>query len=130
KIGAKNIINSNNFIDKMNRALLTRKWKGAVDTVGGKILETILKSLDYRCSVASCGNALSSEINMTVYPFILRGVNLLRINSAETPMELRTLIWNKLANEWKPQKLNEIHQEISLEKLPEKISEILNGKIT
>jgi acrylyl-CoA reductase (NADPH) len=130
KLGAKLIINSNELDDKSVKPLLSRKWKGAVDTVGGNILSTVLRSLDYGCSVASCGNVLSPELNMTVYPFILRGVNLLGINSAETQMNLRKVIWQKLAGEWKIDLLNEITTECTLEQLNEKIDLILDGKIT
>ena len=69
-------------------------------------------------------------MNINVFPFILRGVNLLGINSAETPMDLRMKIWNKLANEWKPDCLEEFCIECSLEQLNEKIDLILQGKST
>jgi acrylyl-CoA reductase (NADPH) len=130
KLGVKLIINSEELNDKSVKPLLSRKWKGAVDTVGGNILSTVLRSLDYGCSVASCGNVLSPKLNVTVYPFILRGVNLLGINSAETKMELRKVIWEKLAGEWKIGLLSEITTECNLEQLNEKIDLILNGKIT
>ncbi len=130
KLGAKLIIDSNELDDKSSKPLLSRRWKGAVDTVGGNILSTVLRSLDYGCSVASCGNVLSPELNMTLYPFILRGVNLLGINSAETKMDLRKIIWQKLSQEWKIDHLNEITTECSLEELNEKIDLILEGKIT
>ena len=129
-LGAKLIINSNELDDKTGKPLLNRRWKGAVDTVGGNILSTVFRSLDFGCSVASCGNVLSPEFNITVYPFILRGVNLLGINSAETPMELRKIIWQKLAGEWKINLLNELTTECSLEELNGKIDLILKGKIT
>jgi len=129
-LGAKLIINSNELDDKTGKPLLNRRWKGAVDTVGGNILSTVFRSLDFGCSVASCGNVLSPEFNITVYPFILRGVNLLGINSAETPMELRKIIWQKLAGEWKINLLNELTTECSLEELNEKIDLIPEGKIT
>jgi putative YhdH/YhfP family quinone oxidoreductase len=130
QIGAKLIINSNELDDKSGKPLLSRRWKGAVDTVGGNILSTVLRSLDFSCSAASCGNTLSSELNMTVFPFILRGVNLLGINSSETPMDLRKIIWQKLASEWKLDILKQITTECSLEELNEKIDLILKGGIT
>ena len=130
KLGAKSIIDSNELSNKLGKPLLTRKWQGAIDTVGGNILSTVLRSLDYGCSVASCGNVLSPELNMTVYPFILRGVNLLGINSAETKMDLRKIIWQKLAREWKIDLLAETITECSLEQLSKKIDLILDGKIT
>jgi putative YhdH/YhfP family quinone oxidoreductase len=130
KLGAKQIIGRESVDDKSGKPLLNRKWKAAVDTVGGNILATVLKQMDYRSSVASCGNTYSNEFNATVFPFILRGVNLLGINSAETPMDLRIKIWQKLANEWKPNGLHEIYEDCSLEQLNEKIDLILQGQIT
>jgi len=130
KIGAKEIIGREEIDDKSGKALLNRRWKAAVDTVGGNILATVIKQMDYRSSVASCGNIYSPEFQTTVFPFILRGVNLLGINSAETPMDLRLKIWQKLANEWKPDCLNEIYSECSLEELSDKIDSILQGQIT
>jgi acrylyl-CoA reductase (NADPH) len=130
KLGAFDVIGSEELIYKSGKPLLPRRWKGAVDTVGGNILSTIIRQLDYRCSVAACGNTLSNELNITVFPFILRGVNLLGINSAETPMDLRAKIWQKLAGEWKLNIIDNITTECSLEELNEKIDLILKGKIT
>lgn len=130
RIGAKEIISREEVDDKSGKALLNRKWKAAVDTVGSNILATVIKQMDYRCSIAACGNTYSPELHTTVFPFILRGVNLLGINSAETPMNLRQKIWQKLANEWKPDCLNDIYSECSLEQLSDKIDLILQGKIT
>lgn len=130
RIGAMEIIGREEVDDKSGKALLNRRWKAAIDTVGGNILATVIKQMDYCCSVASCGNTYSPELNTTVFPFILRGVNLLGINSAETPMNLRLKIWGKLANEWKPNCLAEIYSECSLEQLSEKIDLILQGQIT
>lgn len=129
-IGAKEIIGRNEVDDKSGKALLNRRWKAAIDTIGGNILATVIKQMDYRCSVASCGNTYSHQLQTTVFPFILRGVNLLGINSAETPMDLRLKIWVKLANEWKPDTLNKIYTECSLEDLNNKIDLILKGQIT
>ncbi|RPI69529.1 MAG: acryloyl-CoA reductase [Ignavibacteriales bacterium] len=130
KLGAKKVIGSDELDDKSGKHLLTRRWKGAVDTVGGNILSTIIRSLDFRCSVASSGNTLSNEFNISVFPFILRGVNLLGINSSETPMDIRKKIWQKFAGEWKINNLQEIIMETSLEGLNEKIDLILKGGIT
>jgi len=129
KIGAKEVIGRDDVDDKSGKALLNRRWKSAIDTVGGNILTTIMKQMDYRCSVTSCGNTYSPELHTTVFPFILRGANLLGINSAETQMDLRLKIWEKLANEWKPDCLDEIYTECSLEQLSDKIDLILQGQI-
>ncbi|NWF88195.1 MAG: YhdH/YhfP family quinone oxidoreductase [Ignavibacteriaceae bacterium] len=129
-LGVKDIIGREELDNQSEKPLLNRRWKAAVDTVGGNILATVIKQMDYRSSVASCGNVLSPELNTTVFPFILRGVNLLGINSAETPMELRVKIWQKLAAEWKLDCLNKIFTECPLEQLNEKIDLILQGQIS
>jgi len=129
-LGANQIINSNDLIDQGGKALLQKKWDAGVDTVGGNILTTVIKSLKYGGSAAACGLTLSNSIATTVYPFILRGVNLLGIASAETPMDLRLKLWEKLSVEWKPDNLNAICTEISLKELNEIIDLMLEGKIT
>lgn len=130
KLGASIVIGRNEVDEKSGKPLLNRRWKAAIDTVGGNILSTVIKQMDYRCSIASCGNTYSPELHTTVFPFILRGVNLLGINSAETLMDLRLKIWNKLAKEWKPNCLDDIFTECSLEQLSDKIDLILQGQIT
>jgi len=130
KLGAYKVIDRSEVNDLSNKALLTKKWDAAIDTVGGNILATVIRQLKYGSSIAACGLTLSNSLTTTVYPYILRGVNLLGIASAETPMELRLLLWNKLADEWKPEMLNQIYSECSLEDLNEKINLILEGKIT
>jgi putative YhdH/YhfP family quinone oxidoreductase len=130
ELGAAQVISRDELNDNTGKALLQKKWDAAVDTVGGNILTTVIKSLKNGGSAAACGLTLSNSIITTVYPFILRGVNLLGIASAETPMSLRSKLWEKLANEWKPDKLSDICTEISLNQLSEKIDLMLEGKIT
>ncbi len=129
-IGAKAILKREDVDNSSGKALLDTRWAGVIDTVGGNILATAIKSVKFNCSVAACGLTQSPILNSTVYPFILRGVNLLGIDSAHCDMNLRLKIWNKLAHEWKPDKLNLIYQECSLGELNEKIDLILQGKIT
>ncbi len=129
-LGAKNIIGREELLTKDKRALLNQRWGGVIDTVGGEILANSIKASKYGSSVASCGNAASGDLSLTVYPFILRSVNLLGINTEKTPMHLRLEIWNKLANEWKPENLDDIHEEISLDEINDKIELILKGQIT
>ncbi|MGE5845146.1 MAG: YhdH/YhfP family quinone oxidoreductase [Ignavibacteria bacterium] len=130
KLGAAQVINRDELNDTTGKALLQKKWDAAVDTVGGNILTTVIKSLKNGGSAAACGLTLSNSITTTVYPFILRGVNLLGIASAETPMNLRLKLWEKLSHEWKPDKLSDICTEISLNQLSEKIDLMFEGKIT
>lgn len=129
-IGAKKIIPRKEVDDTSNRALLPARWGGAIDSVGGNILTTVIKSTKFNCSVAACGLTQSPNITTTVYPFILRGVSLLGIDSAHCPMDIRRRIWNKLAAEWKPDNLNIIYSECSLYDLSEKIDLILKGQLT
>ncbi len=129
-IGAKKILKREDADNSSSKALLETKWDAVIDTVGGNILATSIKSTKYNGSVATCGLTQSPILNSTVYPFILRGVNLLGIDSAHCEMDLRFKIWNKLSAEWKPDNLNLIYQECSLEELKSKVDLILNGKIT
>ena len=130
KLGAQTIISRSDVDDQSGRMLLRPQWSAAIDTVGGNTLATILKSMKTHGNVAICGNVASPLLNTSVFPFILNGVNLLGVNSATTPMDLRLKLWENLANEWKPDfqsietkivGLNEIH--LSIEK-------ILKGGIT
>ena len=129
KLGAKNVIDRQAVMVNEDRALDTVKWGGVVDSVGGTILESAIKTTKYGCNIAACGLVQSNLLRTTVYPFILRGVNLLGISSMHVDIELRNKIWYKLANEWKPENLNDIFTECSLEELDKQISLILKGEI-
>jgi len=129
EIGAISLISRDEMIDKSRKAMLSGRWSGVVDNVGGEILSTAIASTKQWGVVAACGNAASVELNTTVFPFILRGISLLGINSEKTPIELREKMWEKLANEWKPQNLRVMYEECSLEETNKKIEEILQGKI-
>ena len=98
-----------------------------VDTVGGEILATALKSTKQRGVVTTCGNVASHDLNTNVYPFILRGVSLIGIDSASCPMDRRALIWEKMSSEWNPDNLDEITRTVSLEELDAEIDTILKG---
>lgn len=130
KLGAQKIVMRKEFEDPTKRALLSETWAGAVDTLGGDVLSTIIKSLRYGGSVASCGNITSGTLETSIYPFILRGVSLLGIDSVQTDMETRQRIWTSLANEWKPEYLEENTEEIELTDVPAKIQQILEGTHT
>jgi putative YhdH/YhfP family quinone oxidoreductase len=127
-LGAKAIISREEANDTSGRPLQKGRWAGVVDTVGGNILATALKSARYGGLVAACGNAMSPELNVNVFPFILRGVSLLGVDSVEVPLRARTMAWQKLAGEWKID-LSSIVSEVSLEELNPKIDEILKGAV-
>jgi acrylyl-CoA reductase (NADPH) len=127
-LGAKTIISREEANDTSGRPLQKPRWAGVVDTVGGNILATALKAAKYGGLVAACGNAMSPDLNVNVFPFILRGVSLLGVDSVEIPMRSRQMAWSKLAGEWKID-LAELVTEVSLEELNPQIDEILKGGI-
>lgn len=127
-LGAKAIISREEANDTSGRPLQKPRWAGVVDTVGGNILATALKTTKHAGLVAACGNAMSHELNVNVFPFILRGVSLLGVDSVEIPMRARQMAWNKLAGEWKVD-IGSLVTEVSLEALNPKIDEILKGGI-
>jgi putative YhdH/YhfP family quinone oxidoreductase len=127
-LGAKAIISREEANDTSGRPLQKPRWAGVVDTVGGNILATALKTTKYAGLVAACGNAMSADLNVNVFPFILRGVSLLGVDSVEIPMRARQMAWNKLAGEWSID-VGSLVTEVSLEELNPKIDEILKGGI-
>ncbi|MGL5918661.1 MAG: YhdH/YhfP family quinone oxidoreductase [Cetobacterium sp.] len=127
KIGAKRVLNRDEFNDT-SRPMLRGVYAGAIDTVGGNILSTVIKSLKYNGVVTACGNAAGISFETSVFPFILRGVTLYGVDSVEISRAERDLLWNKLATEWRIDNLDEIVNEIGLDGLSEKIDNILSGK--
>ncbi|WP_378956664.1 YhdH/YhfP family quinone oxidoreductase [Pelosinus sp. sgz500959] len=127
--GAKDIILREELDDQSGRILLKGTWAGVIDTVGGNMLATALKSTNYGGSVTCCGNVASPELLTSVYPFILRGITLHGVDSVMCPMELRLELWSLLANEWKPYHLEQNVEEVSLDGLSQKIDLILQGKL-
>ncbi len=129
RLGAKTILNRDEVIDDSDRPLLQARWAAAVDTVGGRPLATILRSVEHRGCIAACGLVAGAELNLAVYPFILRGVTLVGIDSAKCPRPERLEMWNKLAGEWRFDQLDELAEEITLDELPERVQRILAGQV-
>jgi putative YhdH/YhfP family quinone oxidoreductase len=128
KIGAKEIISIEEANDTSGRPLLKGKWAGAIDTVGGDILATTIKSANYGATVTCCGNVASPDLPLNVFPFILRGVRLIGIDSQNCPMPLRQKIWQKIASEWKIDWLQTLTTEASFDELESKIEMMLKGQ--
>ncbi len=126
--GVHEIISRDEATDKSGRLLLKTKWAGVIDTVGGEILATSLKSTKYGGGVTCCGNVASPELATTVYPFILRGISLYGIDSGNCTLEIREQIWRKLSSEWKIDQLDNLVKEIGLDELDQFIDLILQGK--
>lgn len=130
RLGAKEILSREEVSAESSKALEKERWAGAVDPVGGSTLAYLLRTTRYGGAVALSGLTGGNAVHTTVYPFILRGVSLLGIDSAFCPMDVRLEVWRRLGGEWKPgELLEEIGREISLEQLPETLAAILQGRI-
>ena len=110
------------------RALEKAQWAGALDAVGGSMLAWLTRTMQQGGVIASFGNAGGAEFHATVYPFILRGVRLVGIDSASTAMPLREKIWLRLANELRPAQLNKIVHTLPFAQLPQAFANMLHGK--
>ncbi len=130
RLGAAEIISRQQASDSSGKPLLKEKWAGAIDTVGGEILATTIKSTAYGGLVTCCGNVASPELPLSVYPFILRGVSLLGIDSAKCPIHIRQKIWQKLAGAWKIENLDSLVTECRLPELSGMIEKMLQGRQT
>ena len=130
KLGAIAIIDRNEINEPTPRPLLKEQWAGAVDVVGGDTLFSVLKSIKYGGSVACCGLVQSPMFEASVFPFILRGVNLLGVDSVELPLEVKRATWEKLAGDWGLDTLDSFATEISLDDVSGCLSLVLAGKAT
>jgi acrylyl-CoA reductase (NADPH) len=127
-IGARTIIPIEEAEDKSGRPILKGRWAASIDTVGGDILATTLKSLNSYGVVACCGNAASADLPINVYPFILRGAVLIGIDSQNCPMAPRLKTWQKLASDWKIANMEEVVEEIELDGLSRRIDDMLERR--
>ena len=128
KIGANEVILREEFEEESKKTLLREKYAGVVDTVGGKILANALKQIKYDGVATCCGLTSSHELNTNVFPFILRGVRLIGIDSVECKLEKKQAAWEKLASRWKINSLNSIINEISLDDIKVAYEHLLSGK--
>lgn len=112
-----------------SRPMESIQWQGAIDNVGGDMLTWLTRTVGWWGNIASIGLAGSHELHTTVMPFILRGVNLLGINSMATPRKLRLKIWDRIATDLKPSKLKLIANEtILFDDLPRIFPRVLEGR--
>lgn len=129
RLGARRIVDRAALIETSTRHLLKPVWAGAIDTVGGETLNQVIKSLRYGGAVTACGMVGGETFHASVFPFILRGVNLLGVDSVELPLEQKAEMWRRLANEWAVPEIMDFCEEISLEELPAAIERIHRGKM-
>lgn len=129
KLGATEVISREEVYNGKVKALDKQLWAGAVDPVGGESLASVLSKIHYGGSVAVSGLTGGGNVPTTVFPFILRGINLLGIDSVYCPMEVRAQLWKRMASDLKPSELlDSIAVEISLEELPQTLPIILKGQ--
>ncbi len=130
ELGASEILSREEVSAESTRPMEKERWAGSVDSVGGATLAYLLRTTKGWGSIASCGLTGGNALNSTVFPFILRGVNLLGIDSVLCPMEIRQPLWARMADELKPKNLlDSIGQEISLDELPQVTAAILKGSV-
>jgi acrylyl-CoA reductase (NADPH) len=128
-LGVTEILPRSQFIEVDKRPMLSAQYAGAIDTVGGAILENIVKTLRPLGAVTTCGSVSSTQLNMTVFPFILRGISLIGISAQNYPTSLRAGLWIKLATDWRPNCLVDLYTEISLYGINDAVKRILDGKL-
>ncbi|GCF94449.1 alcohol dehydrogenase [Enterococcus florum] len=125
-LGATQILSPEELFPEKNRPLNKQLFDFVVDTVGGETLAKLLPFVQYGGSLALCGNAGGIKLNTTVLPFILRGVNLLGIDSVDASMEKRLTLWNKMATKWQVSDSIQV-QEVTLEEVLSVVNKLLEG---
>lgn len=128
-LGAAEVVPREQITAGAERPMLKERWAGVVDVVGGETLGAAIKSTRYGGAVTCCGLVGSPELSLNVYPFILRGVSLIGVDSVNCPSGTRLQVWEKLSKEWKPERLEEMLTEVRLEGVEEKLQTILQGGI-
>ena len=126
--GASEVITREDLDQPLISPLQKSIYAGGVDAVGGKVLSNLLTSTGQRAAIACCGMVNGAELNTSIFPFILRGVTLFGVDSAETEIEVKEEIWNNFSSTWKLQHLEDEIKEIGLSELPLEIDTILKGK--
>lgn len=127
-LGAWKVLDRETLAPFANKAIAKPLWAWAVDTVGGETLFNVVKSLAYGGGVAACGMASGAQFQANVFPFILRGISLLGVDSVELPLDKKAAVWEKLAGDWYiGDKLKKIAEDISLEQAPEFLARLHRG---
>ena len=126
-LGASEVVGRDEVLDDSKRPLLSARWAGVIDTVGGSMLASLLRSVKNEGCIAVCGLVGGDKVNTSVYPFILRGVTLRGIDSAWCPMPRRREVWDLLAGAWKVDALGSVSQTIGLSELTDKVEQLQAG---
>jgi acrylyl-CoA reductase (NADPH) len=128
-LGATTIVERASLAAEPKRPLDSERWAGAIDAVGGTTLATVLTQMKYRAAVAACGLAGGSALPTSVIPFLLRGVNLLGIDSVMCPVEPRREAWSRLVRDLPMDKLDAMTETVPLAALPTRAGDILKGDV-
>lgn len=126
-LGASEVINRDQVTNVGKGLMLSRKWNGAIETVGGSMLDAVIRQANHDGAVACCGNILGHDLNTNIYPFILRGVSLLGIDSAICKMPMRLEIWNTISETDVSRLPNRFISTVHLEGLQEEVERTLKG---
>nr|NIS39913.1 oxidoreductase [Desulfuromonadales bacterium] len=128
-LGVTTIVARDELNEPSKRPLESERWAGCVDAVGGTMLARVLAQLKYGASVAAVGLAGGAKLEATVIPFLLRGVNLLGIDSVMRPYDNRVAAWQRIASDLPMDKLEAMIQPATLADLPELGAAILKGQV-
>lgn len=129
ELGAAEVLGRDAVTDDSAKPMLAERWAAAVDTVGGATLATIVRSLRYRGVVAACGLVAGTELSLSVYPFLLRGVTLAGIDSAKCPREPRLEVWRRLTGPWRVVLPDGLATTVTLAEFPKAVERILSGGV-
>jgi acrylyl-CoA reductase (NADPH) len=129
RLGAQQVMNRDDLMRNSDRPLLKERWGGVIDVVGGQMLAAAVKSTRYGGTVTCCGLVGSPDLPLNVFPFILRSVSLIGIDSAHCPTAVRQEVWRRLSTEWKPAQVLDTAAEFPVSGLEERFEAILNGQL-
>ncbi len=128
-LGASRVIDRQEFM-AAGKPLQKERWAAAIDTAGSHTLANLCAQMQYGAPIAACGLAQGADLSLTVMPFILRGVQLLGIDSVMAPIAKRQTAWDRLARDLELSKLESMIQEISLEQVTQYAAELMAGQVT
>lgn len=126
-LGASSVVARDEVMDE-KRPMLKERWAGVVDVVGGTMLSSAIKATKYTGTVTCSGMVGDINFTSSIFPFILRGIKLIGIDSVQCPMDKRLTVWNKMASDFKPDCLNALTSEITLSDVISQLMKILDGK--
>ncbi|NNF02913.1 MAG: oxidoreductase [Rhodothermales bacterium] len=129
-LGASDIVPREKLASGADRPMVTARWGGAVDVVGGRTLESIIAATDWHGTIAACGLTGGHELHTTVYPFILRGVRLFGIDSNNSTLQRRRQVWERLSQLAGAVDFGGLAEDISLEDVPARCEDVIAGRVT